>query len=105
MEVASHVVECALLHSSPEERERLKNAMAGNAEECRLMKKRCEPASSAVCRLPLECRSLPATWQTWPEYPEYSQPLINSAAQFERTSNCRVSWTDQEALEASNFPQ
>ena len=31
--VASHVVEKALLHSGPEERRRLKEAMASNAEE------------------------------------------------------------------------
>lgn len=31
--VASHVVECALLHSSPDVRQMLKDAMASNAEE------------------------------------------------------------------------
>lgn len=35
-QVASHVVECALLHSSPDERQMLKDAMASNAEEPKL---------------------------------------------------------------------
>lgn len=35
VQVASHVVECALLHSSPEVRQMLKEAMASNAEEIR----------------------------------------------------------------------
>ena len=33
LQVASHVVECALLHSSSEARQMLKDAMASNAEE------------------------------------------------------------------------
>jgi len=35
LQVASHVVECALLHSSPDARQMLKDAMASNAEELR----------------------------------------------------------------------